>query len=255
METKAELHTAQIGSCLVQYRNTTEFRKIHSEVFEHEEYAFESDGPNPLIIDCGAHIGLATVYFKQKHPGATVIAFEADERNVALLLKNVVSNELTDVRVIPAALWSDESGTMMYPDQEVSDGEIFTWGNTLIPNIWGNGATSTESAVKTVRLSTYIDKTVDFLKMDIEGCEEIVLSEISDVIKNVRLLRIEFHGTNTSGAVNSLARILALLDRKQFTYTVDYKDVKELFTPAEIDNVSPVIETIRAANSREWKAS
>ena len=91
--------------------------------------------------------------------------------------------------------------------------------------------------------------------MDIEGCEEIVLSEISDVIKNVRLLRIEFHGTNTSGAVNSLARILALLDRKQFTYTVDYKDVKELFTPAEIDNVSPVIATIRAANSREWKAS
>src|SRR5436190_22989208 len=48
------------------------------EIFVGEIYKF-IPGSGPItIIDCGANIGLASIYFKMKFPEARVMAFEAD---------------------------------------------------------------------------------------------------------------------------------------------------------------------------------
>src|SRR5690606_29753371 len=55
------------------------FDLLHSlkEIFVEEVYKVQLR-PNPLIIDCGANIGLSVIYFKRHFPDARVIAFEPD---------------------------------------------------------------------------------------------------------------------------------------------------------------------------------
>ena len=44
--------------------NVDESLEIAKEIFENKEYYFSSPTPAPKILDCGSHIGLATLYFK-----------------------------------------------------------------------------------------------------------------------------------------------------------------------------------------------
>jgi FkbM family methyltransferase len=81
------------------------------QVFEHREYfigndAVEADiqsrysnilsnGQKPIIIDAGANIGLATIWFKAQYPKAAVIAIEPDLENFAVLKENVIASDTT----------------------------------------------------------------------------------------------------------------------------------------------------------------
>ena len=47
----------------------------------------------PLIIDAGAHIGAATVWFKHQFPTARIVAVEPEPENFALLAQNVMGIE------------------------------------------------------------------------------------------------------------------------------------------------------------------
>src|SRR4051794_18771176 len=38
------------------------------EIFCSEIYAFQSSSQEPVIVDCGANIGMATIYFKSRFP-------------------------------------------------------------------------------------------------------------------------------------------------------------------------------------------
>ncbi len=42
------------------------------------EYYFETAKDHPVIFDCGANIGLATLFFKWLYPGGEIYAFEPD---------------------------------------------------------------------------------------------------------------------------------------------------------------------------------
>lgn len=46
-------------------------------------------GEQPLIIDCGANIGLASVWFANQFPQARIVAVEPDSDNFELLSKNI----------------------------------------------------------------------------------------------------------------------------------------------------------------------
>lgn len=48
-----------------------------------------NSGENPLIIDCGGNIGLATLWFAKKFPEAQIFIIEPDAENFALLQKNI----------------------------------------------------------------------------------------------------------------------------------------------------------------------
>ena len=60
---------------------------LFREVFIYGDYRFVPSKKNPVIIDCGANIGMATLYFKKYSPEATIICFEA---NIPLFLKETL---------------------------------------------------------------------------------------------------------------------------------------------------------------------
>ena len=76
-----------------------------NEVFVNHCYKFVSDNPKPIIIDCGANIGISVIYFKQFYPDSTVIAFEPDSSNFELLEKNVSAFQFSGVSLFKKAVW------------------------------------------------------------------------------------------------------------------------------------------------------
>lgn len=41
------------------------FYALFNNIFIGDEYAFQTDKENPLIIDCGSNIGMSVIYFKK----------------------------------------------------------------------------------------------------------------------------------------------------------------------------------------------
>jgi len=55
----------------------------YQQVFREQEYAGVEGISHPrIVIDCGANIGLASIYFLNRFPECTVLAVEPDPENV-----------------------------------------------------------------------------------------------------------------------------------------------------------------------------
>ena len=57
-------------------------------IFAHGDYDISIKPEPKLIIDAGANIGLASIYFANRYPSAKIIAVELAPSNFQVLLKN-----------------------------------------------------------------------------------------------------------------------------------------------------------------------
>src|ERR1700759_697713 len=83
---------------------------LYREIFVRQYYHFVAPTASPVILDCGANVGMATIYFKWLYPNAKVTAFEPDPKTFNLLRLNLRVNRL-DVETHNCALW-DEDGEL-----------------------------------------------------------------------------------------------------------------------------------------------
>src|SRR6202012_3041239 len=72
--------------------------------FIDKEYNINIGFEPKFIIDGGANIGMASVYFKNRYPKATIIAIEPDKGNAEILNANVAGYD--NIFVKQAGLWS-----------------------------------------------------------------------------------------------------------------------------------------------------
>ncbi|HEY5462284.1 MAG TPA: FkbM family methyltransferase [Hanamia sp.] len=160
---------------------------------------------NSYILDCGAHIGLSVIYLKSICPTANIVCFEPDAKNFDLLQKNISSHKLKNVDAQKEAVWI-ENTTLNF----IQDGNM---GSKI-----GEANLSHSVTVKATRLKDYLDKKVDFLKMDIEGAEYKVLKDISGSLGNVNKMFIEYHGTFEQN--NELLEILDMVSKAGFKFYI-----------------------------------
>jgi FkbM family methyltransferase len=200
------------------YTNQGEFLYIYFDIFCLGSYRFWTRKKTPLIIDCGAHIGISIHYFKKKYPQAHIIGFEANPETFKLLEKNVKQNQLSNVELIQAAV-SDQDGIIPFYVGQDSEGELMQWGDTGIQNMQNQNGTYTTIMVPSKCLSSYIKQPVDLLKLDIEGMEGIVLKDIESKLYLVKQIIMEHHGSGTNPE-NKLEDTLALLERCGFRYVL-----------------------------------
>ncbi|MGB9274320.1 MAG: FkbM family methyltransferase, partial [Terrimicrobiaceae bacterium] len=88
----------------VSFRNDTELQVIYDDIFAKNTYFFRSESPEPYIIDCGGHIGLAVLYFKGLYPRSRIVTFEPNPETFSLLERNIAQNNLRDVKAFNMAL-------------------------------------------------------------------------------------------------------------------------------------------------------
>lgn len=148
------------------------------------------------IIDCGANIGISTLYFKYSHPDAYVIAFEPDAKNFALLKKNIDAWGLSGVEVKEQAVWKENTRLRFHSNA--------TMGSRFDDS--GGGSTVEVAAV---RLKDLLTRRVHFLKIDIEGAEYEVIRDIAEELKMVDHMFLEYHGKfSQNGELNHIFQIL-----------------------------------------------
>jgi len=195
---------------VISFDDFSDFYWTFREIFLEDDYYFDSNKENPYIIDCGGNIGMSVFYFKYLHPSAKIQVFEALPENVEILEKNVKNNNLSNVEVIAKAVGYEEGELEIYGDRRAA---------TIckdMTNTHDKSDMSKSTKVEVAKLSKYIKKDVDFLKMDIEGAEESVIRELSNasVLKRIKRLTMEYH--SISGNTNPLSSLVANLENADF---------------------------------------
>jgi FkbM family methyltransferase len=211
------LQTTTRDGLTISYLDEEEFELLWEEIFRVNQYVFSCKTDSPFIIDCGAHIGMSVLYFKRRYPHAQLIAFEPNPQTFRILEQNIKQNNLQSVQLVNAALTADDGEIPFYVRQD----STISWGDTGLKGaIVGSEQQWRTISVHSVRLSSYITGPVDYLKLDIEGMEEIVLREIEEKLSLITEIRIEFH-SNSVNEKNNLDRILSSLSRHNFKYAFE----------------------------------
>jgi len=174
------------------------------EIFENGIYEYQSPEKRPLILDCGANIGLATIYFKTMYANARIVAFEPDPSIFDALEFNITSFDFRDVQLQQAAVWI-ENGTVDFLPEGGFSGRIERGGTGGLP-------------VPAVRLRDWLDEPVDFLKIDIEGAEFDVVQDCADRLANVERMFIEYH--SECDRPQRFDELLAIVRRAGFRYQI-----------------------------------
>lgn len=201
--------------------NEVEFKHLYEEIFKKHQYYLHLDNLQPFIIDAGAHIGLASLYFKNLFPQAKVLAFEPLPLLVDCLKQNVLFHQALDVEIFPYALADTDGQITLYHDAESDN----YWSSTtsMFPGAWNLRQKTQPLQLPAVRLSPYIDRPVDILKLDIEGAETKVLQEVRPKLHLVKNILIEFHANH----FNHPDRLIKILENAGFTLhiTEEGKDI------------------------------
>lgn len=199
-----------------------DYRTLHlllRVILLRNEYYFETPTESPVIFDCGANIGLATLFFKWLYPRSEVYAFEPDRETFALLTRNVETNHLIGVQLYNVAL-SHKAGTADFHVDHAAPGSVrMSLNYQRMPK--------DTITVETLALSEMIgrqlpDRDIDFLKLDVEGAEDVVLQDLAATgrLKRVRELVIEFHH-KIGGERAKLGPFLTTLETQGFDYQMD----------------------------------
>ena len=153
------------------------------EIFVQNSLAFSANSPAPRIIDCGANIGLASLYYKRLYPGARITAYEPDPALHAVLVDNLRRHNAADVEAVRAAAWT-ATGSARFRAVGTDSGGL----EGLVPGVGGDVL-----EVPAIRLRDRLDQPVDLLKLDIEGAEGPVLEDCADRLQQVRAIQMEIH--------------------------------------------------------------
>jgi FkbM family methyltransferase len=198
----------------VEYLHGQSLRILYDEIFAREEYLFESSAPQPVIFDCGANIGMATLFFKWLYPESTVMSFEADPTTFEVLQRNIQQNHLKGVTAHNVALWS-EDGQVPFFVREDEPG-------SLLMSTMASRAMGREIRVEAKRLSSFINGRVDLLKLDVEGAEVKVICDLleSGKIDAVQQMIIEYHH-HIAQETPRLGNFLAMLEQNGWNYQLN----------------------------------
>jgi FkbM family methyltransferase len=170
------------------------------QLFIDGELDFQMSEEPATIVDAGANIGLASLYFAHRFPKAKILALEVDQSNFELLVRN--TKTYANITCLKLALWSKQTQlNILNPTDEpwaFRVGEVASADGTSIPALGVHDL-----------LKEFESGRIDLLKMDIEGAEKDVFQNGTDKwIDRIGVIAVELHDNIVPGASQSLNEAL-----------------------------------------------
>ncbi len=163
---------------------------VFRQIFVERHYDFKVVKPPEIIVDAGANIGLASIWFANRYPDARIIALEPEQSNFELLRVNV--RPYPQIVPVQAALW--------HRNEEIRlvDPGLGKWGFMAEAQPAAGDLSGclchTIKAVTVDRLmADHGLRRIDLFKIDIEGAEREVFSDAASWIHRVDAIVIELH--------------------------------------------------------------
>lgn len=183
----------------VRLRLRTSDMGVFRQVLVAGEYECNLSKSPRVIVDAGANIGLASIFYATRYPQARVIAIEPEKSNYALLEKN--ARAFPNLVPVRGALWN--------ADTEISliDPGLGHYG---FQTAAAGSPDSRESVQKVPGMTIekvmrdYSIDYIDILKVDIEGSEKELFENSSSWIDSVGVIAIELHDRIRDGCSRSL---------------------------------------------------
>jgi len=164
----------------------------------HDDYKLKYKNPK-LILDCGANIGFASVFYANLFPKAKIIAVEPETKNYRMLIKN--TQNYANIKTIEAGIWSKKTFL------KTKDNGIGSWAFTVKESASGLPAISINDLTKS---------KIDLIKIDIEGSEKEVFKNNTDWLKRTELLIIELHDELAPGATEIFNRAVKRMGFRRY---------------------------------------
>jgi FkbM family methyltransferase len=171
-------------------------------------------------IDVGAHHGETTLRHATLNPGLRVYAFEPN-LSAAVKLMSRVSNYF----VIPMAVAEKDGFANLHVNAFDAASSLLPFNEESLQSWVGGEALKVDSimTVPTIRLDTFLNltetKKVNFLKIDAQGADLIVLKSLGDRIRDIAKVILEVDVTRTplyKGAP-SKDEVIAFLNQHGFS--------------------------------------
>jgi 2-O-methyltransferase len=153
---------------------------------------------DPIIIEVGANVGQTTEQFLREMPKARIFCFEPEPRAIRKFKERISS---ADVTLFECAV-GDQNGVVTF-NQSTGDGAAKDWdqsGSIRRPKLhlqtWPTVRFETQIEVPIVRLDDWAsDKNlgnIDLIWADTQGAESDLVAGGASVIRNTRLLFVEY---------------------------------------------------------------
>jgi FkbM family methyltransferase len=172
---------------LEQIFHTEEFNISTAPQFAWIRAAYDrllATGESPLIVDCGANIGLSALYFASHLPEARIVGIEPGRDNVELARKNTGDTPL--IEIIEAAV-HDRSVALELVDPAA---EKFAY---RVREAGVRSSTTVEAVTIDALMQQYAATRCLIVKVDIEGGEEALFRSHTDWLDRTDLLIVETH--------------------------------------------------------------
>jgi FkbM family methyltransferase len=170
------------------------------QLIVHEELSFPLSEKPSFIIDAGANIGLASVYFANRFPRTRILAIEVDASNFAVLETN--TRYYKNVIPIQKALWNKPGYV------RITNPNDAPWAYRVVEADSADSGAIASTSVKAI-LEEFRPPEISLLKLDIEGAEkEVFEGDFSDWLKYTRAVAVELHDRLRPGCSASLEAAL-----------------------------------------------
>jgi FkbM family methyltransferase len=135
-----------------------------------------------VVVDCGANIGITSLFLAARYPGATILSVEPHPENFALLKTNVA--RVPRILPIRACVTGASQSAVRFTTHQPA------WGNRIATD--DHGVLVPAITIEELCKQTGIEK-IDLLKLDIEGAEEQVLENGTFLARTEQII-VELHG-------------------------------------------------------------
>ena len=180
---------------------------------------------NSNFWDIGANIGLYSIY-SAKTKGCNVVSFEPSLNNLEVLSKNINLNKLSEkVLIAPIALTKVIGPEFLFCSSKLEGSAHSSFGYEI-----DQKGLKLNSILKYKTLGFTADEfskifslpSPEYLKIDVDGIEELILEGSSDLLKKVKEILIEVNTDN----LEQTSLIHNILINKQFYLYKDYYNNK-----------------------------
>jgi FkbM family methyltransferase len=205
-----------VGDKVMRYADLHSFYWQIRQIFGDRLYNFRCRNEAPVIIDCGAHTGMASLYFKECYPKAQITAFEADAELTEMCRANLKAFGAGDIEVKNAAVWTHDEGVTFAQSSDDAGHVVENASGIKVPS---------------VRLRSLIDRRIDLLKLDVEGAEFPIIEDCGDQLAQADHIIAEVHALGPEQA--AVGTLLARLETLDFRYVIT--DLKQAtWMPTEV---------------------
>lgn len=190
----------------ITLRNSTSDAHCFNQVFLDLDYDFDLDFRPSFIVDCGANVGLSSLFFHRKYPEAEIVAVEPETSNYEMLVKNAAAYK--NIHPLRYGIWNKNINLEIIDESKGED----KWGFKVQETSPG-----TPGSIEAITIAEIMKRfgrdEIDVLKIDIEGSElEVFSSNYESWLPKTRIIMIELHDRTRKGCAKTFFQTLFKYD-------------------------------------------